>query len=135
MASIIPTRSSSNTGDWTSHIDAGITSHTVQTRPIPDPISLDLDSGEGMESHFLGTGTFRGLTLREINTATQSIPSQPGMVEFRQVSANEDNPVYFVRHPSLQYGQAPENGKAAWDKVTRLCAHLGNGTLTQALWM
>lgn len=88
-----------------------------------------------MESHFLGTGTFRGLTLREINTATQSIPNRPGMVEFRQVSADEKNPVYFVRHPSLQYGQAPENGKGAWDKVTRLCAHLGNGTLTQALFM
>lgn len=88
-----------------------------------------------MESHFLGTGTFRGLTLREINTATQSMPNRPGMVEFRQVSADQTHPVYFVRHPSLQYGQAPENGKAAWDNITKLCAHLGNSTLTQALYM
>jgi hypothetical protein len=57
------------------------------------------------------------------------------MVKFRQVSSDSSNPAYFVRHPSLQYGQAPENGKAAWDKVTRLCSHLGNGTLSQALSM
>ena len=98
-------------------------------------VSLDLESADDVESHFLGTGTFRGLTLREINNATADVPNRPGMVQFRQVSADERNPVYFVRHPSLQYGQAPENGKAAWEKITGLCSHLGNGTLGQALSM
>lgn len=107
----------------------------LRLQPDPDPISLDGESALGVESHFLGTGTFRGLTLREINNATQSIPNRPGMVEFRQVSADEQYPVYFVRHPSLQYGEAPENGKVAWDKVTRLCAHLGPETLLQTLSM
>jgi hypothetical protein len=94
----------------------------AETRP--PTVSLDLEAG-----------AFRGLTLREINNATETLPNRPGMVQFRQVSADPAHPAYFVRHPSLQYGQAPENGKAAWDKVTELCSHLGNGTLSQALAM
>jgi len=107
----------------------------LQADPVSNAVSLDLEAMDGLESHFLGTGSFRGLTLREINHATAFIPNQPGMVQFRQVSADQANPVYFVRHASLQYGQAPENGKAAWTNVTNLCSHLGNGTLSQALSM
>jgi hypothetical protein len=106
-----------------------------QSSQVQNTVSLDLEADGDVESHFLGTGTFRGLTLREINNATADVPNRPGMVQFRQVSADVRNPVYFVRHPSLQYGQAPENGKAAWDKITGLCSHLGNGTLGPALSM
>jgi hypothetical protein len=73
--------------------------------------SLDLDSNDFEESHYLGHRAFGQLVLDPISTndgpsASPVDPNVPGQrLYYRQVASARD-PAYFLRNPSMPYGLA-----------------------------
>ncbi|ORY21528.1 hypothetical protein BCR39DRAFT_474393 [Naematelia encephala] len=98
---------------------------------IAHPPSLDLEGGDENESHYLGSGVFSGLTLREISA--NSGTSSGTNFQFRQVSFDPRQPAYFVKSKSFMYGRGPTTGKTAFEAVCRESVVAGSDIPTKAL--
>lgn len=87
--------------------------------PQSEPSSLEQDCAEDEESHFIGAGVFNTLTLP--TAGVSSAFTRQGSLTFRQVSADERYPAYFIKHPSFLYGRAPSSGLDAFRQVCAMC--------------
>ncbi|KAK8845622.1 hypothetical protein IAR55_006338 [Kwoniella newhampshirensis] len=83
--------------------------------------SLDLQTNDLEESHFLGSSAMQDLTLLMDNSSSQSsVPKFP----FRQVSEDPRTHVFFVKSPAFVYGKGMTVSHTIFERV---CSMLGTG--------
>ncbi|KAL1406677.1 hypothetical protein Q8F55_008383 [Vanrija albida] len=109
--------------------------HQALSGGVELPPSLDPADDAEDESHFVGSGAFFGLTLR--NPAAEGVASatfaRQATLAFRQVSASSRLPAYFIKHPSLLYGRGPSSAQKAFEMVMEEAAAVGDDMLNKAL--
>lgn len=109
--------------------------HQALSGGAEQPPSLDPADDAEDESHFVGSGAFFGLTLR--NPAAEGLSNstfaRQATLAFRQVSASSRLPAYFIKHPSLLYGRGPSSAQKAFEMVMEEAAAVGDDMLNKAL--
>nr|XP_031858132.1 uncharacterized protein CI109_006473 [Kwoniella shandongensis]KAA5525204.1 hypothetical protein CI109_006473 [Kwoniella shandongensis] len=85
--------------------------------------SLDLQTNDLEESHFLGSSAMQDLTLLMDTTQAQTTADSTNS-PFRQVSKDPRTHVFFVKSPAFVYGKGMTGSATIFERV---CSMLGTG--------